>query len=53
MRLQRRQLLQVLSDAFGSSFNLPQNELAMAAQNAHGQRVLSRLRRQLLNKITW
>ena len=33
MRLQRRQLLQVLSDAFGSSFNLPQNELAMAAQN--------------------
>lgn len=38
MRFQRRQLL---SDALGSSFNLPQNELAMAAQNPHGQRVLS------------
>jgi len=33
MSLQRRQLLQILSCAFGSSFILPQNELAMAAQN--------------------
>jgi glyoxylase I family protein len=33
MRFQRRQFLQVLSYAFGSSFILPQNELAMAAQN--------------------
>jgi len=33
MSLQRRQLLQVLSYAFGSSFILPQNEFAMAAQN--------------------
>jgi len=33
MSLQRRQLLQVLSYAFGSSFILPQNELAMPAQN--------------------
>ncbi len=34
MSLQRRQLLQILSCAFGASFILPQNELAMAAQNA-------------------
>jgi hypothetical protein len=33
MSLQRRQLLQFLSCAFGSSFILPQNEFAMAAQN--------------------
>jgi hypothetical protein len=33
MSFQRRQLLQILSYAFGSSFILPQNELAMAAQN--------------------
>src|SRR5215813_860465 len=32
MSLQRRRLLQVLSYAFGSSFVLPQSELAMAAQ---------------------
>ena len=34
MSFQRRQFLQVLSYAFGSSFILPQNGLAMAAQNA-------------------
>jgi len=34
MSLQRRQLLQVLSYAFGSSFILPQNEFAMTAQNS-------------------
>src|SRR5215472_6318843 len=33
MSFERRQLLQILSYAFGSSFILPQNELAMAAQN--------------------
>ncbi len=33
MSFQRRQFLQILSCAFGSSFILPQNELAMAAQN--------------------
>jgi predicted enzyme related to lactoylglutathione lyase len=33
MSFHRRQLLQILSYAFGSSFILPQNELAMAAQN--------------------
>jgi len=33
MSLQRRQLLQILSCAFGSSFILPRIELAMAAQN--------------------
>jgi glyoxylase I family protein len=33
MSFQRRQLLQILSYAFGSSFILPRNELAMAAQN--------------------
>jgi len=33
MSFQRRQLLQILSYAFGSSFILPQNELVMAAQN--------------------
>jgi hypothetical protein len=33
MSLQRRQLLQVLSYAFGSSFILPQNEFVIAAQN--------------------
>jgi len=33
MTLQRRQLLQILSYAFGSSFILPQNALAMTAQN--------------------
>jgi predicted enzyme related to lactoylglutathione lyase len=36
MSLQRRQLLQILSYAFGSSFILPQKELAITAQN-HGQ----------------
>ena len=49
MSFQRRQLLQILSYAFGSSFILPQIELAMAAQNPHSQRVLLRPRRQLLN----
>jgi glyoxylase I family protein len=34
MGFQRRQLLQILSYAVGSSFILPQNELAMAAQNS-------------------
>jgi glyoxylase I family protein len=34
MSFQRRQLLQMLSYAVGASFILPQNELAMAAQNA-------------------
>jgi hypothetical protein len=34
MSFQRRQLLQVLSYAFGASFILPQNELAMAVQNS-------------------
>jgi predicted enzyme related to lactoylglutathione lyase len=33
MSMQRRQLLQMLSYAFGASFILPQNESAMAAQN--------------------
>src|SRR5215469_8008826 len=33
MSFQRRQFLQSLSYAFGASFILPQNELAMAAQN--------------------
>jgi predicted enzyme related to lactoylglutathione lyase len=33
MSFQRRRFLQILSYAFGSSFILPQNELAMAAQN--------------------
>ena len=33
MSVQRRQLLQMLSYAVGSSFVLPQNEFAMAAQN--------------------
>jgi glyoxylase I family protein len=33
MRFQRRQLLQVLSYAFGSSFILPRNEFAVPAQN--------------------
>ena len=33
MSIQRRQLLQILSYTFGASFILPQNELAMAAQN--------------------
>lgn len=33
MSFQRRQFLQILSYAFGYSFILPQNELAMAAQN--------------------
>ena len=33
MSFQRRQLLQILSYAFGSSFILCQNELAMGAQN--------------------
>jgi len=32
MSFQRRQVLQILSYTFGSSFILPQNELAMAAQ---------------------
>jgi glyoxylase I family protein len=34
MSFQRRQLLQILSYAFGASFILPRNELAMASQNA-------------------
>ena len=34
MRCQRRQLLQILSYVFGSSFILSQNELAMGAQNS-------------------
>ena len=34
MGFQRRQLLQILSYAFGASFILPQNELVMAAQNS-------------------
>jgi len=34
MSFQRRQLLQVLSYAFGAGFILPQNRLAMAAQNS-------------------
>jgi predicted enzyme related to lactoylglutathione lyase len=34
MSFQRRKLLQVLSYAFGSSFILPRNGLAMAAQNS-------------------
>ena len=34
MRFQRRQLLQILSCAFGSSFILPQIELGVAAQNS-------------------
>jgi glyoxylase I family protein len=33
MSLRRRQLLRILSCAFGSGFILPENELAMAAQN--------------------
>jgi len=33
MGFQRRQVLQILSYTFGSSFILPQNGLAMAAQN--------------------
>jgi glyoxylase I family protein len=33
MSFQRRQLLQILSYALGSSFILPQNELVMATQN--------------------
>jgi predicted enzyme related to lactoylglutathione lyase len=33
MGFQRRQLLQILSYAFGAGFILPQNELAMAAQS--------------------
>ena len=33
MSFQRRQLLQLLSYAFGTSFILPRNELAIAAQN--------------------
>jgi len=33
MSFRRRQFLQILSYAFGSSFILPQNELAMTAQN--------------------
>ena len=33
MSFQRRQLLQFLSYAFGASFILPRNEVAMAAQN--------------------
>ncbi|MGH9736554.1 MAG: VOC family protein [Candidatus Acidiferrales bacterium] len=33
MSFQRRQLLQLVSYAFGASFILPQNELAMASQN--------------------
>src|ERR1700739_763723 len=33
MSFQRRQFLQILSYAFGSSFILPRNELAMAQQN--------------------
>ena len=34
MSFQRRQLLQILSYTFGASFILPQNELAMVAQNS-------------------
>ncbi|HKW74273.1 MAG TPA: VOC family protein [Terriglobales bacterium] len=34
MSFQRRQVLQVLSYAFGAGFILPRNELAMVAQNA-------------------
>src|SRR5579862_4946045 len=34
MSLPRRQLLQILSYAFGSSFILPRNEFAMGAQNS-------------------
>ena len=34
MSIQRRQLLQTLSYAFGAAFILPRNELTMAAQNA-------------------
>jgi predicted enzyme related to lactoylglutathione lyase len=34
MSFQRRQLLQMLSYAFGASFILPQNKLAVAAQNS-------------------
>jgi len=49
MSFQRRQLLQIFSYAFGASFILPKNELAMAAQNPHSQRVLFRRRRQMLN----
>jgi hypothetical protein len=49
MSFQRRQLLQILSYTFGATFILPQNKLAMAAQNPHSQRVLLRLGRQLLN----
>ena len=33
MSLQRRQVLQIVSYAFGSGFILPRNELAMTAQN--------------------
>ena len=33
MSLQRRRLLQILSYTFGSSFILPRNDLAIAAQN--------------------
>src|SRR6516225_4102035 len=33
MSFERRQLLQILSYAFGSSFILPRNEFAMVAQN--------------------
>ena len=33
MSFQRRQILQILSYTFGSSFILPRNELALAAQN--------------------
>src|SRR6516165_4558865 len=34
MSLQRRQLLQILSYAFGSSFILPRDQFAMASQNS-------------------
>ena len=34
MSFQRRQLLRILSYAFGSSFILRRNEFAMAAQNS-------------------
>ena len=48
MRFQRRQLLRILSFAFGSSFILSRNQLGIAAQTAIQPMISPPLRGQLL-----
>ena len=49
MSFKRRQLLQILSYAFGSSVVLSRKEFAIAAQNLAQPPSPARLRRQLLS----